>query len=262
VGEVLRAALRDGALRIVLGIGGSTSTDGGAGMLSALGARVLDEAGTSVAPGGAGLASVAGLDLTSLDPAVRTAEIVLASDVDNPLYGSRGAAYVYAPQKGASADEVRVLDDALRRWAGVVAAAVGVDHANDAGAGAAGGVGFAALAVLGATRRPGIEVVLELAGFDRQLAGADLVITGEGTLDEQTLAGKAPAGVAAAARRAGVPVIAVCGRNELGESSLFDDVFALTDLAPLEVCLAQPGPLLEQLGTQILNRFPAWQPRP
>jgi glycerate kinase len=155
-----------------------------------------------------------------------------------------------------------VLDDALRRWADVVSAAVGADHANDAGAGAAGGVGFAALAVLGATRRPGIEVVLELVDFDRQLAGADLVITGEGTLDEQTLAGKAPSGVAAAARRAGVPVIAVCGRNEFGESSLFDAVFALSDLAPLEVCLAQPGPLLEQLGTQILNRFPAWQPRP
>jgi glycerate kinase len=262
VGEVLRAALRDGTRRIVLGLGGSTSTDGGAGMLSALGARVLDEAGTSVAPGGGGLVRVAALDLTSLDPAVQTAEIVLASDVDNPLYGTHGAAYVYAPQKGASPDEVRVLDDALRRWADVVSAAVGADHANDAGAGAAGGVGFAALAVLGATRRPGIEVVLELVDFDRQLAEADLVITGEGTLDEQTLAGKAPSGVAAAARRAGVPVIAVCGRNEFGESSLFDAVFALSDLAPLEVCLAQPGPLLEQLGTQILNRFPAWQPRP
>ena len=167
VGEVLRAALGDGARRVVLGVGGSASTDGGAGMLSALGARVLDGAGAEVGPGGAGLADVAALDLTGLDPAVRAAEIVLASDVDNPLYGPSGAAYVYAPQKGASPDEVRALDAALRRWADVVAAAVGRDHAQDAGAGAAGGVGFAALAVLGATRRPGIEVVLELLGFER-----------------------------------------------------------------------------------------------
>jgi glycerate kinase len=252
VGEVLRGALCDGARRFVLGVGGSTSTDGGAGMLSALGARVLDDAGAPVEPGGAGLATVATLDLASLDPAVRTAEIVLASDVDSPLYGPRGAACVYAPQKGATPDQVWVLDDALRRWAGVVATAVGTDHAGDAGAGAAGGVGFAALAVLGATRRPGIEVVLELVGFDQHLAGADLVITGEGALDEQTLAGKAPAGVARAAHRAGVRVIAVCGRNELADSSVFDAVYALSDLASsTDESMSRAGALLERVGARI-----------
>jgi glycerate kinase len=258
VGEVLRAALRDGARRVVLGVGGSTSTDGGAGMLSALGAQVLDDAGRPVGPGGAGLAGVAALDLTALDPAVHAAEIVLAGDVDNPLYGPHGAACVYAPQKGASPPDLRLLDDALRRWAGVVAGAVGADHAHDAGAGAAGGVGFAALAVLGATRRPGIEVVLELVGFETHLAGADVVITGEGALDEQTLAGKAPAGVAAAARRAGVPVVAVCGRNDLADSSVFDAVFALTDLtSSTEESIAGAGALLEQVGAQLARTLTA-----
>lgn len=257
VGEVLGAAVADGATRIVLGVGGSASTDGGAGMLAALGARVLDRHGAPIRAGGAGLADVATLDLSGLAEAVRTTPTVLASDVDNPLYGPHGAAFVYAPQKGAGPDQVRALDAGLRRWADVVAAAVGRDHAHDRGAGAAGGVGFAALSVLGATRRPGIEVVLDLIGFESHLAAADLVITGEGTLDEQTLAGKAPAGVAAAARRAGVPVIAVCGRTELTAPLLFDAVYALTDLAPIEDCMTRPGPLLEQLGARIAHRVTA-----
>jgi glycerate kinase len=263
-GEVLRAALEAGARRIVLGVGGSASTDGGAGLLQALGARVLDARGEPVRPGGPALGGAlhdgATLDLAGLHPALhpasRTAELTLAADVDNPLTGPDGAAEVYGPQKGASAAEVAVLAAGLRHWAAVVAAAVGKDWSQAPGAGAAGGVGFAALAVLGATRRPGIELVLDLAGFETALDGADLVITGEGSLDEQSLAGKTPVGVARAAARRGIPVVAVAGRSTLTAAELAGAgivaVYALSDLEPdLERCRAEAAGLLRRVGQMI-----------
>jgi len=255
-GEVLRAALEAGARRTVLGVGGSASTDGGAGLLQALGARVLDTCGEPVRPGGAGLREVAALDLTGLHRALYPAEIILAADVDNPLTGPDGAAEVYGPQKGASPAEVAALDAGLRRWAAVVAAAVGRDWSRTPGAGAAGGVGFAALAVLGATRRPGIELVLDLAGFETALDGADLVITGEGSLDAQSLAGKTPVGVARAAARRGIAVVAVAGRSTLREAELaaagIAAVYPLTDLEPdLERCRAEADRLLRRTGQMI-----------
>jgi len=255
-GEVLRAALEAGAQRIILGVGGSASTDGGAGLLQALGARVLDTSGEPVRPGGAGLREVAALDLTGLHRAQYPAEIILAADVDNPLTGPDGAAEVYGPQKGASPAEVAALDAGLRRWAAVVAAAVGRDWSRTPGAGAAGGVGFAALAVLGATRRPGIELVLDLAGFETALDGADLVITGEGSLDAQSLAGKTPVGVARAAARRGIAVVAVAGRSTLREAELaaagIAAVYPLTDLEPdLERCRAEADRLLRRTGQMI-----------
>ena len=255
-GEVLRAALEAGARRIILGVGGSASTDGGAGLLQALGARVLDTSGEPVRPGGAGLREVAALDLTGLHRALYPAEIILAADVDNPLTGPDGAAEVYGPQKGASPAEVAALDAGLRRWAAVVAAAVGRDWSRTPGAGAAGGVGFAALAVLGATRRPGIELVLDLAGFETALDGADLVITGEGSLDAQSLAGKTPVGVARAAARRGIAVVAVAGRSTLREAELaaagIAAVYPLTDLEPdLERCRAEADRLLRRTGQMI-----------
>jgi glycerate kinase len=255
-GEVLRAALEAGARRIVLGVGGSASTDGGAGLLQALGASVLDTCGEPVRPGGAGLREVAALDLTGLHRALYPADIILAADVDNPLTGPDGAAEVYGPQKGASPAEVAALDAGLRRWAAVVAAAVGRDWSRTPGAGAAGGVGFAALAVLGATRRPGIELVLDLAGFETALDGADLVITGEGSLDAQSLAGKTPVGVARAAARRGIAVVAVAGRSTLREAELaaagIAAVYPLTDLEPdLERCRAEADRLLRRTGQMI-----------
>jgi glycerate kinase len=176
----------------------------------------------------------------------------LASDVDNPLLGPTGAARVYAPQKGASTADVALLEAALTRWA----AAVDPASAQVPGAGAAGGVGYAALTVLAAKRRPGIEVVLDLVGFANHLQGAQLVITGEGSLDTQTLHGKAPAGVAAAARSAAVPVVAVCGQQLLDRDSLaaagIVGAYALTDIEPdVRRCIAEPGPLLRQLGSAI-----------
>jgi glycerate kinase len=258
MGEVIGAALDAGCERIVLGVGGSASTDGGAGMLQALGAQVRDRAGAPVARGGGALRGAASLDLSGLHPAVRRTEFIVASDVDNPLYGPQGAAAVYGPQKGASPADVAVLDEGLRQWATAVAAAVGAGREAEPGAGAAGGVGFAALAVLGAVLRPGIGLMLELAGFASRLAAADLVITGEGSLDEQTLRGKAPAGVAAAAREAGVPVIAVAGRVSLPAPRLaaagIARAYALTDIEPDPArCMARAGPLLEKLAGRVAS---------
>ncbi|CAM5403899.1 Transferase OS=Streptomyces glaucescens OX=1907 GN=SGLAU_27220 PE=3 SV=1 [Streptomyces glaucescens] len=223
-GELLRAALDAGARTIVFGVGGSATTDGGAGMLAALGARFLDDGGEPVAPGGGGLAALASADLSGLDPRLAEIELVLASDVDNPLTGPKGAPAVYGPQKGASPDEVAALDAALAHYAKVLAGTPGVgakaaEYAESPGAGAAGGIGYGALLV-GARFRAGIEVMLDVLGFAPALERADLVITGEGSLDEQTLHGKAPAGVAAAARAAGKEVVAVCGRLALAPEVL------------------------------------------
>jgi len=255
-GEVLRAALEAGARRIILGVGGSASTDGGAGLLQALGARVLDSRGGPVGRGGGALHDVTALDLAGLHPALSSAEVTLAADVDNPLTGPDGAAEVYGPQKGASPAEVAVLDAGLRHWAAVVAAAVGRDWSHAPGSGAAGGVGFAARAVLGAGSRPGIGLVLELAGFAAALDGADLVITGEGSLDTQSLAGKAPVGVARAAARLGIPVIAVAGRSTLTQDELatagITAVYPLSDLEPdPERSLAEAAELLRRTGQMI-----------
>ena len=264
-GQVIAAALDAGCRRLVLAIGGSASTDGGAGMLTALGARILDADGQPVPDGGGGLEHVAAVDLTGLHPALAETDVVLASDVDNPLLGDHGAAAVYGPQKGATPDDVARLDGALQVWSGALARALGVaagDGGHPAatvpGAGAAGGVGFAAVAVLNATARPGIDLMLELTGFAAHLDGADLVVTGEGSLDEQTLHGKAPAGVAAAARAAGVPVVAVAGRNLLSTNQLtaagVRQAYALTDIeSDVQRCIDDPGPLLARLGRRIAD---------
>ncbi|MDT5324694.1 MAG: glycerate 2-kinase [Mycobacterium sp.] len=257
LGEAVCAAAAAGCRRMVLGIGGSASTDGGAGMLQALGAHLLDERGRALPPRRLPLHDTSyTLDLAELDPVLRDVEIVVACDVDNPLFGSRGAAAVYAPQKGASPQDVALLDTALRRWAVAVAAATGTDWAAEPGAGAAGGVGFAALAVLGGVLRPGIQIVLDLLGFAEHLSDCRLVITGEGALDEQTLAGKAPAGVSAAARAAGLPVVVVTGRSTLAPADLaaagIDAVYPLTELEPDPVrYIACAGPLLGKLGARI-----------
>jgi glycerate kinase len=254
VGEVIGAAMDAGCARIVLAAGGSASTDGGAGMLQALGAQVRDRAGAPLGRGGAALREARSLDLSGLHPAVRRTEFIVASDVDNPLYGSQGAAAVYGPQKGASPADVAVLDEGLRQWAAVVAAGgiAGAGRDAEPGSGAAGGVGFAALAVLGAALRPGIGMVLELTGFAGKVAAADLVITGEGSLDEQTLRGKAPTGVAAARGR-GVPVLAIAGRVCLPADRLaaagIARAYALSDIEPDPArCMAVAGPLLEELA--------------
>ncbi|WP_026532304.1 glycerate kinase [Arthrobacter sp. H41] len=255
-GRLIAAALDLGCTDIVLGVGGSASTDGGAGLLVGLGARMLDESGTVLAPGGAALAQLARIDLSGLDPRLPAAKFVLASDVDNGLLGAGGAAAVFGPQKGASADDVRDLDAALDRFVQVLGREIGqaaVDAASSPGAGAAGGAGYAAMVLLGATRRPGVDVVLEFTGFTDSLQGASLVLTGEGSLDEQTLLGKTPVGVARAAAAAAIPVLAVCGRSLLTADELraagFDRTYALTDLEQdVAKCMTDAGPLVERVG--------------
>ncbi|GHE22148.1 glycerate kinase [Halomonas urumqiensis] len=233
VGELILAALDAGATKLLLMLGGSATNDGGAGMLSALGARLLDASGQPLAPGGAALAELGELDISGLDPRLTTLAVETAVDVDNPLLGERGATAVFGPQKGASSEDVQRLDTALARFADCAAEALGEDHRDLPGAGAAGGMGFAARAFLGARLRPGIELIMAQAGFEALLEGADLVITGEGQLDGQSLAGKTPVGVSRTASAKGIPVIVLAGRLAPGWQAAFDEgvtaAFALAD---------------------------------
>ena len=255
-GEVMAAALDAGCTSIVLGIGGSACTDGGAGVAQALGARVLDAHGRQLIAGGAALAEVDRVDLSGMHPRLKGVDIVVACDVDNPLTGPAGAATVYGPQKGASAADVAILEQAMQRWAAALGAATESDLSDRPGAGAAGGVGLVGLALLGGRLRSGIDLILELVGFDDRLGGARLVVTGEGSLDTQTLRGKAPAGVAAAAAAAGVRTVAVCGTSKLSRTDLhgagIDAAYALVDLEPdVARCMTEAAPLLERLGQKI-----------
>ncbi|SDD96662.1 glycerate kinase [Rhodococcus tukisamuensis] len=256
LGTVIRHALEGGAREIVIGLGGSASTDGGAGMLQALGVRVVDAEGNDVTRGGGPLRVARRVDLSRLHPAVAQTRFRLACDVDNPLLGRSGATAVYAPQKGATADDLVALEEAMTQWARVVRAATGRDDSDRAGAGAAGGTAFGAISVLGAQTQPGIETVLDLVDFRRVLAGADLVVTGEGSLDAQSLHGKAPIGVAAAARQSGVPVVAVAGRSALSDIQLRDAgiirAYTLAELEPdLDRSIANAADLLRRIGRTI-----------
>ena len=253
VGELVADALDHGATRIVLGIGGSASTDGGQGLVRALGVRLHSSSGDGTRPGGRALRDVDAVDVSGLDHRLAGVDLVVACDVDNPLVGSHGAAAVYGPQKGADPAAVRELDTALGTWADAVAAATGHDRRTEAGLGAGGGTAFGAVAVLGGRLASGIEVIADLTDFDTDLQRADLLIVGEGSLDAQSLRGKGPIGLAGRARRAGVRVVAVVGRNELtpGQTRAagLSRVYALTDLEPRpEVCMRDARRLLAAVG--------------
>ena len=255
-GELIRAALDHGCLDIVLAVGGSATTDGGAGLLRALGARITDSRGVPVGRGGAALTGVAHVDLSTLDFRLRLARVTLVSDVDNPLTGPSGAAAVFGPQKGASPRDVEVLERGLRQFASVVAGETGRDLSGSAGAGAAGGAGFAALAALGARRVSGAEFVLGEAGVEEALRHAALVVVGEGRFDEQSLRGKAPVGVAAAARRRGVPVVVVAGDVRLSADRLRDigvvAAWSLLERAGgLDAAVGRAPELLAQIGREL-----------
>ncbi|MGN7156352.1 glycerate kinase [Dietzia cercidiphylli] len=260
VGEVLLAALRSGRGNIHLGIGGSASTDGGSGMLSALGARFLDSSGTELPDGGGALVNLDRVDLDGIDPAVRASRILVACDVDNPLLGPLGAARVYGPQKGASADQIEALEAGLARLVEVLRGQ-GLEVDPDApGSGAAGGVGFAARELLDASLDPGFEVLGTLTGLEDVVSAADLVVTGEGRLDDQTMHGKTPMGVAALCRSHAVPVVAVCGRLDLGADRVAEAGFAaaaaLTEREPdLARSMANAGALLEDVAAEVVSRI-------
>ncbi len=210
-GELILAALDAGARRFVLGVGGSATNDGGAGMLQALGVRLLDAAGHDIGPGGAALARLDRIDISGLDARVRAAEFRIACDVDNPLVGPHGASFVFGPQKGATPAMVGQLDAALAHYADIIRRDIGQDIAQLPGAGAGGGIAAAMVVFLHGRLRPGIEIVTEAVGLDDIVRDADLVVTGEGRIDGQTVNGKTPVGVARVARRHDKPVVAIGG---------------------------------------------------
>lgn len=237
-GELIRHALDAGVRHIILGIGGSATVDGGMGMAQALGARFLDKRGESVGLGGGALQRLVKIDLSDLDPRLHDCRIEVACDVDNPLLGERGAAAVFGPQKGACIEMVAVLERGLQNYARVMLAATGQDVAAMVGGGAAGGMGAAARVFLNATLKSGIDIVLEAVHLEEALRDADLVITGEGRMDSQTVGGKAPIGVARIAKKYGIPVIGIAGVLGDGVEAVhqhgIDAVFSiLPALAPL-----------------------------
>ena len=264
VGELLLAALDQGAEKALLLLGGSATNDGGAGMLQALGARFLDQNGEPLPPGGAALSQLASLELDGLDPRLTRLTLEAAVDVDNPLLGERGASAVFGPQKGASPEDVEQLDRALGHFADISAQTLGEDYRALPGAGAAGGMGFAAKAFLKATLKPGIEMIMQQADMTALLASANLVITGEGRLDGQSLAGKTPIGVSRAAKRLNKPVIVLAGSLGDGWQACFDEgvtaAFALAD-GPMNLQQALPrtAELLEARCESLLR---LWVQRP
>lgn len=222
VGQLIRAAVERGARRVVVGLGGSATTDGGTGAAAALGAVFRDGNGDAFLPTGETLRDIASIDISGVPTCLHGAEVVCMCDVEHPLFGPNGAAYVFSPQKGASPDQVEFLDQGLAHLSGVIARCLGRSVDALPGGGAAGGMGAGLTAFLGARLQRGIDTVLDIAGFRRLAEGADLIFTGEGKLDAQSLGGKAVLGVARSARACGVPVVAVVGGVEGG----LDEVYA------------------------------------
>lgn len=248
-GELILAACRRGARKVLVCVGGSATNDGGAGMAQALGVRLLDRRGEDVGPGGAALIDLGSIDIRGLDPSVRDASFVVATDVDNPLLGPNGATAVYAPQKGASAEDVRRLERALAHMAAVVSSDLGIDVRDVPGGGAAGGLGAGLVAFLGARLRPGVQVVMDALGLPARIERADLVITGEGRFDRQSLRGKVPAGVLRAASAARVPALVLCGRADVQPEGT--KVVAMADRYGMEAALHRPRETLERLAADV-----------
>lgn len=255
-GQLIADAIDAGAKKIILAIGGSATNDGGSGALAALGARFTDAAGKPLAPGGAALADLAGIDTDPLAARLRGISIDIASDVANPLCGPDGASAIYGPQKGASPQEVQRLDAALAHYADIVERSIGTRVRDVPGAGAAGGVGFGFMALAGARLRPGADLIFEALAFDHRLEGADLVVTGEGRIDRQTLAGKAPYAVAQAGRRRGIPVVAVagslgCTSDVLEEIGLSSAVCILNEPMTIAEATLRAAPLTEDAAERL-----------
>ncbi len=250
VGEQMRAAVEHGASRLLVGIGGSATNDGGMGMLAALGARFADEHGNALPPVGASLVHVRSADFSLMNALPSGLPIDVICDVTNPLLGSSGASFIYGPQKGATPEICSELEAGMENWARVISAAVGHNIADFAGAGAAGGLGAALGGVLGARLRPGVDAVLDAAGFDAMLEDADLVVSGEGRIDGQSVRyGKAVAGIARRCSARGVPLLAIVGGMGEGAQELYDIAECsiqptVNDTMPLETALQNARPLL------------------
>jgi glycerate kinase len=248
-GELMRAAVDAGVRRLMVCLGGSASNDGGVGMAAALGAKFLDAGGRVLPDGGAALVDLWHIDATLLDLRLGSVDVIGVTDVDNPLAGPAGASATYGPQKGASPDDVWLLDEALRHLAAVVQRDLGIDPKDEPGAGAAGGLGYGLLAFCRARLRPGVEVVMETLGLHERLRSADLVITGEGSLDAQSLHGKVPAGVLRAASIAAVPVSILCGTASVRPDNAV--VRSLVDRVGREAALTDARRSLELVAEEL-----------
>jgi glycerate kinase len=258
-GELIRAALDLGCKCLIIGIGGSATNDGGAGMAQALGVRMLNVRGEDIAPGAAGLLELAAIDMSSVDSRLSHTEIRVACDVTNPLCGPRGAAQVYGPQKGATTAEVDLLDKALAKMAEVVKCDMGLDICEVPGAGAAGGLGAGLVAFTGANLQSGLEMVLEILQFDSLLSdGQDLIITGEGEINGQSIYGKVPVGVARRAQKYGIPVLAIVGNIGPDAGQVYDmGISAIMSIAPgpitQEESIAHAGELITDAAERAMR---------
>ena len=258
-GELIKAALDEGCTKLIIGIGGSATNDCGVGMAQALGGKFLDKNGKDVGFGGGELEAIQKIDLNGLDSRIEEVEIQVACDVDNPLYGKNGAAYIYGPQKGATPEVVKELDEGLRSIAQVIKDDLSKDVNSIPGAGAAGGLGAGLTAFLGADLKPGIDIVIETSKIEDKIREVDIVITGEGMIDSQTIFGKTPIGVARVAKKYDLPVIGVAGSLGDGANKVYeegiDTLFSIVDKPmDLEVAMEQAQRLLERLGEN-LGRF-------
>jgi glycerate kinase len=254
-GELIRAAIEVGCRHLIIGIGGSATNDGGAGMAQALGASLQDRQGNELPPGGAALSQLQRVDISKLDKRLAACKVTVASDVNNPLYGRQGASWVYGPQKGATEEMCRLLDEALKNYAKIIKHDLGVDIADMPGAGAAGGLGAGLMAFLGAELKPGIDIICEAVGLSEHLKGADLVFTGEGRIDAQTIFGKTVAGVATRASAAGVPVIAIVGELAISNEELsMHNINAALSITPGPISLEESFANASRLITEATER--------
>lgn len=257
-GQLIKAALDTGVQRIIIGIGGSATNDGGAGMAQALGAQFYDKDGKPLNKGGEALSQLHSIDLRDLDPRLKNTEILIASDVKNPLCGPQGCSAVYGPQKGATPQDVEFLDKALENYAAIAKRDVGIDIKNVPGAGAAGGLGAGLMLFANGNMEPGIELVLKIIGFDEIVKDADLVFTGEGFSDSQTANGKAPVGVASIAKKSDIPVICLSGGISADAVKLYShgiDALGGTPCSPvsLDYCIENAESMLEAATERIMK---------
>jgi glycerate kinase len=259
-GELILAALSERPLRVIVAVGGSATTDGGAGMAQALGARLLDAEDREIRPGGEGLIELARVDVSVLDAAARSVRFMVAADVDNPLVGPSGAAAVFAPQKGATPRDVVLLDRALAHYAAILSRDLGVDVRDLPGAGAAGGLAAGLVAFLGARVRPGVEIVMEAVRLPERILSSDLVITGEGKLDASSLGGKTVTGVIRVAREAGIRALVLCGRAETGIDGA--EVASLVERFGMRRALQETAPALSDLAEERAGSFRDQDPQP
>jgi glycerate kinase len=257
-GETIKAALGSGVKKIIIGIGGSATNDGGAGMAQALGAHLLNATGRDLPFGGAALAGLERIDASGLDPRLKNVELDVACDVTNPLLGEKGASAVFGPQKGATPETVKQLDAALAHYADILQRDLGKDVRNEPGAGAAGGLGAGLMAFLGARLRRGIEIVIDAVNLRERMKGCDLVLTGEGAMDRQTVFGKTAIGVAKVAQSLGIPIIAIVGGiGDGAEEVMSHGILAYFSIVnrpmPLQEAMTNAAALTESCAEQVMR---------